>query len=181
MWMDRCATSRIAACCALIKKNAMTTSEKTKPIVICGFPGVGKTWMFKKAKTLGRHVVDSDAMTLFNKSKFPENYLTYVRDAAKAGNIVLCSTHEGVLKGLLEAGIPHVIAMPKHHEQMDEYLQRYIDRGEPASFVNHMRECWAPEYIRMIWHLAGNDKSLVRLCELDHGQYLSDVIKDLLE
>lgn len=83
---------------------------------------------------------DSDS-SLFSKSpEFPTNYIQHIRDMLKS-KFVLCSTHQAVRVGLLDGEIPYTLIYPERR-CMDEYLNRYKNRGSPDAFVELMRSQW---------------------------------------
>lgn len=109
-------------------------------IIICGFPGTGKSHMFnmfKDRKDLT--IMDSDS-SKFPKNDFPMNYLNHLRTHTRdRDTILLCSTHKEVVQGLIDNGLNINIVMPT----IDMYytmIQRYIDRGSPKPFVELMKK-----------------------------------------
>lgn len=113
--------------------------------VICGFPGVGKSTLYRELKEQGVQILDSDSST-FDKASFPENYLTHIEMARLAGFTVLVSTHREVREGLHARNIPFILARPASTDQKQEYLQRYEDRGSPPEFVQLMDRMWDTFY-----------------------------------
>lgn len=119
--------------------------------IVCGFPGVGKTYVCSKQKELGIFVADSDS-SLFSRKfvdnsttsirnpDFPKNYIEYL--VALINDHVLdyifVSTHEDVRRALREANIIYTLVCPTK-ELKDDYIQRYIDSGSDENFVNHLR------------------------------------------
>lgn len=110
-------------------------------IVICGFPGVGKTTLFNLLKEQGIRVLDSDS-SKFPKDGFPANYIEHIEQAIAEDNIVLVSTHAEVRAALAAKGINYILARPATVEQKEEYLQRYRDRGSPEPFLQLMEKNW---------------------------------------
>jgi hypothetical protein len=108
------------------------------PKVISGFPGVGKSTLYRNRGDLP--ILDSDSSG-FDKSEFPDNYLRHIEDAIAAGYTVLSSSHDPVRKGLVDRGIPFVLVYPALNCR-EEYLQRYRDRGSPKPFVDMMADKW---------------------------------------
>lgn len=102
------------------------------PQVICGFPGIGKSTMFKNKGDA--KILDSDSST-FDKSEFPANYIKHIQEKTAEGYTILASSHDTVRKALVEAGIPFVLVYPRL-ECRDEYLRRYQKRGSPQAFID---------------------------------------------
>lgn len=112
--------------------------ERPFPQVVCGFPGVGKSSLFRSQR--GNTILDSDSST-FDKSKFPANYLEHIKDRTAEGYTILASSHADVRKALQYAKIPFLLVYPAL-ECKDEYLQRYRERGSPDAFVNLLDKNW---------------------------------------
>lgn len=133
--------------------------------IIAGFPGIGKSTLFKKYK--GR-VSDSDS-SQFNKADFPENYIKHIRAESTNKDCVLVSSHDVVRKAMIAASIPFTLVYPVL-ECKDEYLKRYEDRGSPKAFIDLLSNNWDKWIIEC--HNQQNCEKIV----LKPGQYLADVI-----
>lgn len=114
-------------------------------IVICGFPGVGKTTLFKELSDKGYKILDSDS-SQFPKEGFPENYIAHIEESVSNGYVVLASTHAEVRKALAEKDIPYILARPSAIYQKEEYLQRYRNRESPEAFIELMEKNWEKFY-----------------------------------
>ena len=118
--------------------------------VICGFPGVGKSYLYNNQKTLDIFVTDSES-SLFSHiiqngekvrdPEFPKNYIEYIKSLLEDQiiDLIFVSTHNDVRKALYEAGIPYTVVYPSNSLK-DAYIQRYKDRGSPEAFVNLMTD-----------------------------------------
>ena len=147
----------------------------TRPRVICGFPGVGKTTLFKQLKDQGVLISDSDS-SLFPKDDFPRNYIEHIKGLLAQGFWVLCSTHTVVRQALADAGISYALAAPAHKYLKDEYMQRYRERGSPEAFLKLMDAKW-DEFMDDVWV---NDKVGVHI-GLGEGEYLERIAKDIIK
>lgn len=150
-----------------------------KPLVILGFPGVGKTAFAKK-----RHkcVLDLDSSS-FSKNldgttngNFPENYVGTIKSLLKGDGreeleYILVSSHKSVRQKLNYEGIPHTIVYPYIHCKA-EYLQRYRDRKSSEQFIQLMDANW----LQWIMELEQEGKSSLFSVHirLNSGFYLSD-------
>lgn len=146
----------------------------TRPRVICGFPGVGKTTLFKKLQHQGVLIHDSDS-SQFNKDQFPQNYIQHIQACLAAGAWVLCSTHTVVREALQQAGISYCIAAPAHKYLKDEYMARYRERGSPEAFLKLMDAKW-DEFMDDVWK---NDQRGLHI-GLGEGEYLERIAKDII-
>lgn len=153
-------------------------------IVICGFPGVGKSSLaerkeiiagisFKKTDVVKWRLVDLESSN-FPKEDFPDNYIERIRvleeNAHKHNQrmIVFCSSHSAVREALRQAGIEFLVAYP-NKALKEEYLDRYLSRKQhpmPLKIVMDNFDKWIDEI---------ESEEGVKL-ELFSGQYLSDVI-----
>jgi adenylate kinase family enzyme len=147
----------------------------TRPRVICGFPGVGKTTLFKKLKAQGILISDSDS-SQFNKDQFPQNYIEHIQACLNAGAWVLCSTHTVVREALAAAGIKYALAVPADKYLKDEYMERYRKRGSPEAFLKLM-DAKFEEFVDDVWL---NDKHGLHI-PLDEGQYLDSIADDIIK
>ena len=139
------------------------------PLVVCGFPGVGKSFL---CKTNGWHDSDSSKFSWSSPgvrhADFPSNYISHIQSLS---GVVLASSHKVVRDALAAAGIPFWLCYPSR-ECCDEYVHRYVTRGSPQSFVDLLKSQWGA------WTL---EMSLEHRCVsryvLGPGQYAADVLK----
>ena len=119
--------------------------------VICGFPGIGKTYLFGKQDELGIKISDSDS-SKFSKLKdsegqliqnpdFPNNYIKHIIDLIHGMDIhyILVSSHHDVREALANAHIPYTVIYPTK-DMKDVYIQRYQDRGSPEKFITFLTD-----------------------------------------
>jgi len=143
--------------------------SNTMPLIISGFPGIGKTHVVNSASIKGRVVADSDSST-FDKADFPDNYLNHIDRILSEGIPTLISSHASVRQGLEKRGISYTLVYPEHNLK-NEYLQRYRNRRSPDAFIEMMAARW-DEFIGSC-----DDSYPYRRIRLQQGQYLSDVLK----
>ena len=108
--------------------------------VICGFPGVGKSTLFKELKDSKYKVLDSDSST-FDKKDFPANYIAHIKEKTKEGYTILASSHKEVRDALINEEMMFTLVYPDKSLK-DEYLARYKERGSPQSFIDLLDENW---------------------------------------
>jgi len=168
-------------------------------LVISAFPACGKSTISKNApryglkwcqltfneetgqhdieipKTLGVPVFDSDS-SLFDKAAFPQNYIAHIQSVLSQFDdvVIFVSSHEEVRKALHDAGIEFTLVYPQR-ELKEEYIQRYINRGNAQGFIDMMQARW-------------ND--FIDSCEADstphkvimeESEYLGDNLAEVLE
>lgn len=143
-------------------------------MIICGFPGVGKTTLKKYCDENGIECHDSDS-SQFPKDDFPANYIKHLKELSdkqnSSGNVkgilILASSHKEVREALLAEGLPFRIVVP-HFSLKDEYVERYKKRGSSESFIKLIEtnfETWIGEI--------ASDARL-DIITLGRGQYLKD-------
>lgn len=138
--------------------------------VFSGFPGVGKSTVFRSAD--GLVVADSDSST-FDKAEFPGNYLMHIQETRPKVDVLLVSSHNVVRDELEERGIPFHLVYPTV-DQKDEYMARYKERGSPQPFLDLMDQNWE-KFIGECAQQVGCTHVVLK-----PGQFLGDVIQDYL-
>ncbi len=135
---------------------------KTK--LVMGFPGVGKSY-FCKHSTL--NILDAESSE-FDKKKFPQNYIEYIKSNLGKIAIILISSHDVVRNELVRQGIPFTLVYP-NRPLKEEYQRRYRKRGDHKSFIQLFEDNWH----KWITELQ-NQNNCIKI-ELNTGQYLSDI------
>ena len=150
-------------------------NEKIKRLIICGFPGVGKT----SAERKSREVIDCEStsfhFTIENgvQKEEPEwvsKYVDHIESLASKGNYqyVLVSSHLKVREEMEKRGIPYICVVPKSGLR-DEYLARYVKRGDSAHFIQRIYDHWS-EWLEEI------NRHGAPVIHLAEGQNISDMI-----
>ena len=150
--------------------------QKTR--VISGFPGVGKSTLFRSLRHLEHvTVLDSDSSKFsweneaerIRHPQWPANYIDHIRENLRKADIILVSSHEVVRDALVKAGIEFELVYPGP-EMKAEYIKRYVDRGNNPKFVEMLEtnyDTWIAELM--------NQTGCTHLV-LGPGQYLSHVL-----
>lgn len=124
------------------------------PVVISGFPGVGKTYAAEHSEEWGMKIVEIEPSQylwtpgedgkLQKNTNYPENLCAEVMRYLKAGqsvDVILVDAHTAIQKALHRNHIPFVSVYPKL-ECKEEYLRRYIRSGKPFPFVDTISGSW---------------------------------------
>ncbi len=140
--------------------------SKLNTKVISAFPGCGKSHFFRENKD--KIVLDSDS-SKFDKSQFPSNYIEHIKENIGKADIIMVSSHKEVRDALVENEIPFTLVYPDISIK-EEYIGRYVDRGNSEAFVNLLLKNWEL-WIGELDNQVGCEK-----IKLSRGEYLSDVL-----
>lgn len=144
--------------------------------IISGFPGVGKSTLFKQQEDI--MISDSDS-SMFSwiepgvrHPDFPGNYINHIKSLIGKVDFVFVSSHDVVREALNEEEVVYTIVYPSK-EIKEEYIQRYIDRGNNEGFVKLLQSNYE-------LFIDGIEKEKhPKLVSLESGQYLSDVLGEV--
>lgn len=143
--------------------------------IISGFPGIGKSFL---AQHTGFTYADSDSSSYswlspgVRNPEFPENYINHIKGLIGELDYILVSSHEVVREALEEHDIHYTLVYPKV-ELRDEYLKRYLARGNDEKFVSFISTHW-DQFISDI-----EGETYPTLIKLENNQYLLDVISNV--
>ena len=145
-------------------------------MIICGFPGVGKSCV----ATNRTNILDADSSGFSwkfdpehpeNKPErnpmFPSNYIEAIVKYSHNWEYILVSSHNEVRQMLKAKGIPYIIVAPRR-ELKNEYLIRYFQRYSTMKFIETLNEKW-DEFLDSI------EEDGAPIIWLDKGEYMSDV------
>lgn len=146
--------------------------------IVIGFPGVGKTTFFEQNRQLKCADSDSSRFSWIERDvrnpDFPQNYIEHIKAAIGRFDLIFVSSHDLVREALKEEGLPFTVVYPSK-ELKDEYIQRYIDRGNRDSFVDFLQTNFE-QFISVI----EQDNYPLNIA-LQSGHFLSDAIPTILE
>ena len=128
--------------------------------IICGFAGIGKSTFMKMS-----NYVDLES-TPFAKNW--DIYSDVAMHMAKNGHKVMLSCHKELRDILFAKGADFEVIIPRI-EDKEEYLNRYIKRGNTEQFIKLFEDKWE-DFINEI--LADSDKMNITI--LEKNEYLSD-------
>lgn len=134
--------------------------------LICGFPGVGKSYLTKNVA----NICDSDYSHWNKNNEWPKNYINYLKENIDKGFITLASSHKEVIAAVKDSGIDYVVVYPNINLK-ELYMMNYAERGSSEHFIDIMDLNWE-KFIKDIKNAVPPEK----LIELQCGNYLADVI-----
>lgn len=142
-------------------------------VIISGFPGIGKSELFK---IYGEFKVSDSDSSKFPKDNFPANYISHIKDLIANSNkkYILISSHKVVRDALIAENIPFFLVYPNENCK-DEYINRYIKRGSPEAFVTLLSN----NFSNFVQECKTTNSPIVTHIELTDGQYLSDTLSRL--
>ena len=148
-----------------------------KAIVICGFPGVGKTSVANNRT----NILDAESSAFSwnwnpedlekgreRNPEFPANYIRFIKENMDRYDVILASSHQAVRDALKAEGIGYIIVAP-YPTTKNEYMIRYLQRGSDIEFIDQLYYSWNP----FIEDLVNDGAPLIWL---EDGKYLSDVL-----
>lgn len=155
-----------------------------KAIIICGFPGIGKS----TAEQAYREAIDCESSAFHYvidhtevNANFPagvikenrnwvQEYVDFIEKCAKDGEYryIFASSHLKVREELDMREIPYIVVVPELGIK-DEYLQRYVKRGDCAEFIVTVSENW-DEWLNEI------EQTAPVVIHLKSGEVLSDIL-----
>jgi hypothetical protein len=150
-----------------MKVKRFNEHNSVETLVVSAFPGCGKSHLFRNKGE--KKILDSDSST-FDKSHFPQNYIEHIKSNIGEVDIILVSSHKEVRDALVNESINFTLVYPRK-DIKDEYIQRYIDRGNDGKFVELLKQNW-DNWTDELENQEGCEK-----IELESGQYLSNVIE----
>lgn len=157
--------------------------KKIKGIIICGFPGVGKSYAAKMSNDIAdvessafhyptdwENINEPEKMRNLEDPEWVKKYVDHIVDMASHYGYpyILVSSHREVREELTARFIPHVVVVPDKSLK-DEYLGRYLKRGSDAEFIINMFEGW-DEYLDDI------EKCSLAVIHLKAGQTISEIL-----
>jgi hypothetical protein len=146
-------------------------------IIVCGFPGIGKSYAGDKRKD----VIDIDSSGFSwgesgeRNPNFPKNYIDYAIKHLYNPfcQYIVLSFHPTVREELTSRGIKFLVVAPQA-KLKKEYIHRFIDRGNNNAFVEQFRQNW-DNYMAQIEEL--KDYQNYTIIRLTAGQYFLDILQ----
>ena len=121
-------------------------------IIIAGFPGIGKSHVFRNSQNHYFTYYDSDSSNFswldrekgIRNPEFPKNYIKHIDMLTNVAqnNIIMVSTHADVLNALATEFDTRFMLVHPEYSLKDEYLDRYRTRGSSKEFIKTLDENW---------------------------------------
>lgn len=123
-------------------------------IIISAFPGCGKSKFYEESQNTNLKVLDSDSSNfswikdeLGNNTKernpeFPNNYINHIKENLDKADVIFVSSHESVRKALEQNNLEYVLVYPNKNVNKEEWIKRFIKRGDSESFINFISSNW---------------------------------------
>lgn len=138
-------------------------------IIISGFPGLGKSVLYKENKV---NYSDSDS-SKFSKKNFPENYIQHIKKVINKKHLIFISSHIAVREALVKEKIPFIYVIPTI-DRKAEFLNNYRERGNTQEFIDNVDSNWE----RWLMISAYNNEYPVYACK--YG-YLKDNLEGIIK
>lgn len=103
-------------------------------MIICGFPGVGKSTMAKRSIKW----VDLESTPF---GKIWSLYAAVAKHMSNNGYTVMVSTHEALLEELEMQGVCYTVVIPPVTDK-STYIRRYEKRGNTEDFIKFLDANW---------------------------------------
>lgn len=154
--------------------------EGLAKMVICGFPGIGKSYLYEK---VGSGIVSDSDSSLFSwievngekvrNPNFVKDYLEHILSLLGDSSIetILVSTHKEIRDALVENGLVHCLVIPTR-DRRSEFEEIYKKRGN--EWGSYIIDNW-DSIIDDLKSYKDNEWTL--LVELEKGKFLSDLFK----
>lgn len=159
--------------------------KNREPLIISGFPGIGRTYLQKHKSDLkilhldspdfswkknnnGTFVTDVNGKRIRNP-EFPNNYIKCLKKAIKGGyDIILISSHDSVRNALNDLNITHALVYPAA-DMKPEITKRCMTTTVLRNSLPFINKNWE--------HFINSMKkdSCPNKFELNPGQFLSDI------
>ena len=142
-------------------------------LVICGFPGIGKSHLAKK-----EGFMDSDSSDWHWSAPgvphpdWPYNYVKHIQLGLYINKVILVSTHTDVRNALKEMGVEYWLCYPARFLR-DEYMLRFAKRKDTPEFIQQMEDNWMKRIDELE---AEDDGDRSRKIVLFSEEHLSDVM-----
>lgn len=141
-----------------------------KGIIICGFAGIGKSSIQKHSDLYTTiKYYDLQSHNFVKHPGWEKSYIDCACSLAKENDYVFVSTHDVVIKELMNRDVKFYIVYPYRYCK-DEYMERFKQRGSDMEYIKRFMLRW-DMFVNNIENLTHVNKIPLR-----RGQYLTDVL-----
>lgn len=106
-------------------------------LIICGYTGIGKTYFSQNFSDS----IDIDSATVEKGDNFAKAYMECITDCLGKYKYILVSTHRELRDILASSGLSVILVYPEKNLK-NEYLRRYLMRGNSYSYAQMIYEQW---------------------------------------
>ena len=154
-------------------------------LIICGFPGVGKTFAVENIERY--KILDADSSefswiiplrpdgTRNRNPYFPNNYIEHIKDNMGKYDIIFVSSHDIVRKALKESKLNYVVVIP-YRNLKNHYIERLINRESNVGLIKAVLNNW-DNWLSSIETIDG---VFTRIYYLEYDEYLSNILDNIM-
>lgn len=155
-------------------------------MIVSAFSGCGKTTLGEKynnvidlESSLYKYIFDTNisraqiearkATPRKRNPEYPQNYIKAIEDASKKYDIVLTSCGPLIREEMEKRNMEYLLVYPDISCK-EEYIQRYINRGNHIDFIKHLEENFEQ------WVKAFDEDTNLKRIRIKSGENLEEVL-----
>lgn len=140
-----------------------------KSIIICGFPGIGKTTLSEMIRNKFKNlsVIDSEELHS-DKLTFPKSYVENIKNSLNKINVILSSANPIVIEELINQNIWFTLFYPSL-KRKNEMIELYKLRADNEKMIKYMSQ----NYENII-HRYNNINSCNKIILENNGDFISN-------
>ena len=140
-----------------------------KSILICGFPGIGKTTFSEMIRNKFKNlsVIDSEELHS-DKLTFPKSYVENIKNSLNKINVILSSANPLVIEELINQNIWFTLFYPSL-KRKNEMIELYKLRADNEKMIKYMSQ----NYENII-HRYNNITSCNKIILENNGDFISN-------
>ena len=140
-----------------------------KSILICGFPGIGKTTLSEMIRNKFKNlsVIDSEELHS-DKLTFPKSYVENIKNSLNKINVILSSANPLVIEELINQNIWFTLFYPSL-KRKNEMIELYKLRADNEKMIKYMSQ----NYENII-HRYTNITSCNKIILENNGDFISN-------
>lgn len=140
-----------------------------KSIIICGFPGIGKTTLSEMIRNKFKNlsVIDSEELHS-DKLTFPKSYVENIKNSLNKINVILSSANPIVIEELINQNIWFTLFYPSL-KRKNEMIELYKLRADNEKMIKYMSQ----NYENIIYRY-NNINSCNKIILENNGDFISN-------